>query len=308
MSVILYNAVNPGLRTIERDLYEQICNEVSRFGILCRVFSRVKSEKSLMEKIERKGLGYYNQNKKMQDLFGIRIVAYFYEDLDFIEILLSKCFKEVNRNVDNGGLTEFKPLPRNIVFSLPDKDAKTLEEIKSTYGDYFQYIDGTFEVQLRSVLSEGWHEVDHVLRYKCHEEWEGIPEYDRMLNGIYATLETSDKALKALFDDVAYRHYKKHNITGMLRTKFRLDFLPSELSVGLNNILSENNSVWKKIMKIDRKEFLDILSGSHIHLPVTFDNLVFIINRMFLNNNDIRLLEPLNVKSDLDELKFDNTD
>ncbi|MBK7959276.1 MAG: hypothetical protein IPK03_14995 [Bacteroidetes bacterium] len=27
-------------------------------------------------------------------------------------------------------------------------------------------VDSTFEVQLRTILSEGWHEIDHDLRYK----------------------------------------------------------------------------------------------------------------------------------------------
>ena len=307
MSSSLFNTVNPGLVSIERDLYNVICEEISRFGILCRVFSRVKSKKSMTEKFDRKGAGYYNQNRMMQDLFGIRIVAYFYEDLDFIEHLLSKHFDEVGRNVDKGGLTEFKPLPRNIVYRLPDKDSKILLEIKSSYDEY-KYVDTTFEIQLRSVLSEGWHEVDHVLRYKCHDEWKDIPEYDRMLNGIYATLETSDKALKALFDDVAYCHYKKRNVTGMLRTKFRLDFLPAGLTKEISDILYEDKTAWKKIKKIDRKDFLNSLSDSHLSLPITFDNLVYIINRMYLNNSQIKNLEPLNLRRDLDELKFEISD
>lgn len=302
MSTFSHRTQNPGLDSIERNLYRIISEEVSRYGILCRVFSRVKSKKSMEEKFSRKGIGYYNQEKQMQDLFGIRVVVYFYEDLDFIEQLLSKRFSEVDRNVEKGGLTEFKPLPRNIVYRLPKSEEEKLNEIKLEYEDY-RFVDTTFEIQLRSVLSEGWHEVDHVLRYKCHEEWIDIPEYDRMLNGIYATLETSDKALKALFDDVAYSHYKNHNITGMLRTKFRLDFMPSALSENLSKILSNDSHLWRKIQKIDRKEFLNALSESNISLPVTFDNIIYIINRLYLDNNEIRLSEPLNVRSDLNELK-----
>lgn len=301
MSANPYKTTNPGLDNIERNLYSTIFNEISRWGILCRVFSRVKTKKSMTEKFARKGDGYYNNEKKMQDLFGIRIVSYFYEDLDFIEHLLSKFFKEVDRNVDTGGLTEFKPLPRNIVYRLPMKEIETLDEIKSTYEEY-KYVDTTFEIQLRSVLSEGWHEVDHVLRYKCNDEWKDIPEYDRMLNGIYATLETSDKALKALFDEVAYSHYKRHNITGMLRTKFRLDFLPTPLSKNLYQLISKDNNIWRKIHKIDRKELLKALSESDIYLPISFDNLVYIINRLYLTNSDICSLEPINIRRDLDKL------
>ena len=79
------NTESPGLSVIERKLHGIISEELSRFGILCRVFSRIKSKDSITEKTTRKGQGYYNQNKKMRDLFGVRVVAYFYEDLDFIE-------------------------------------------------------------------------------------------------------------------------------------------------------------------------------------------------------------------------------
>jgi hypothetical protein len=39
-------------------------------------------------------------------------------------------------------------------------------------------------------------------------DWIDLTEESRMLNGIYATLETNDQALKALFDDISYHHYK----------------------------------------------------------------------------------------------------
>lgn len=106
-----------------------------------------------------------------------------------------------------------------------------------------------------------------------------------------------------MFDEVAYRHYKNRNITGMLRTKFRLEILPYPLSEELSKILSTDGRLWRKIHKIDRKEFLIALSESNIYLPITFDNLVFVINRMYLDNDNIRSLEPYNVKNDLGALR-----
>ncbi|WP_202796549.1 hypothetical protein, partial [Thermophagus xiamenensis] len=63
-------------------------------------------------------------------------------------------------------------------------------------------IDNTFEVQLRTILSEGWHEVDHSLRYKCKDDWKDYPDQERLLNGIYAALETNDSTLKSLFREI----------------------------------------------------------------------------------------------------------
>src|SRR5690606_280477 len=96
-------------------------------------------------------------------------------------------------------------------------------EIKNTNSD-FELIDNTFEIQFRTTLSEGWHEVDHLMRYKCKSDWQELTSESRMLNGIYATLETNDQALKALFDDISYHHYKAKQWEAMLRNKLRLRF------------------------------------------------------------------------------------
>ena len=45
-------------------------------------------------------------------------------------------------------------------------------------------IEPTFKIQIRTVFSEGWHEVEHDLRYKCKDDWEGCELYSHTLNGI----------------------------------------------------------------------------------------------------------------------------
>ena len=73
---------------------------------------------------------------------------------------------------------------------------------------YEDLIDNTYEVQIRTILSEGWHEVEHDLRYKCKEEWNEFKEESRLLNGIYATLESSEWSMLTLFDRLSYSQYK----------------------------------------------------------------------------------------------------
>ena len=78
----------------------------------------------------------------------------------------------------------------------------------------------TFEVQIRTTFSEGWHEVDHEVRYKHKEAWEQHYEFSRELNGIYATLEVCDRSMVNLLERLAYRNYKNMEIEAMVRHKF----------------------------------------------------------------------------------------
>ena len=87
-------------------------------------------------------------------------------------------------------------------------------------------IDTTFEIQFRTVFFEGWHEIEHDMRYKSllsdNEFWRGSEELSRILNCILANLELSDWSLVQLFEQLSYNHYKNANWELMLKSKFRI--------------------------------------------------------------------------------------
>nr|WP_255419996.1 MULTISPECIES: hypothetical protein [Parabacteroides] len=52
---------------------------------------------------------------------------------------------------------------------------KRLEEFntwKKRYSESFKNIDSTFKIQVRTTLSEGWHEIEHNMRYKYHHPFQ----------------------------------------------------------------------------------------------------------------------------------------
>ena len=110
-------------------------------------------------------------------------------------------------------------------------------------------IDKTFEVQVRTTFSEGWHEVDHDVRYKHKEEWEEHYEFSRELNGIYATLEICDRSMVNLLERLAYKNYKNMQIEAMLRNKFRLRFENPVLSVPLMEFLQKGSGSGKETVQ-----------------------------------------------------------
>ncbi|MGQ1891586.1 hypothetical protein ACT29H_14190 [Thermophagus sp. OGC60D27] len=296
----------PGLLCIEKELRETISSELDRIGLLYRLFSRPKDISSIKEKIKRKAGKYQQQNGVlMQDVIGLRIVTYFPDDIDLVYSILKKKLSFVSESIDKHELTVFAPKRTNLIFRMSHSHTSFLNEVKETMDDSdYQLVDNTFEVQLRTILSEGWHEVDHSLRYKCKEDWKDYPEQERLLNGIYAVLETNDSTLKSLFNDLSYKHFKAKNWEGLIRTKYRLRFRLNSLKRDISELLDKKPEVAKALFKADRKKILDFFALSNISVPITFDNIVFIINHILLNDEDLKNLTPSIIEN---ELKRNNT-
>jgi len=289
---------NPGLNIILNRIQEEILAETGRIGIHCRIHARIKDIDSLKEKIDRKekeGKGYSMEGKKVQDICGFRITTYFIEDVKLLWDIFERKYKKVaesNDLITQDNLSVFQPVHKNLVCRMSDADTSILNEIKANNDDIYQLIDNTFEIQFRTTFSEGWHEIDHVLRYKCRSDWEDFLEESRMLNGIYATLETSDRALKSLFDDLSYQHYKKQNWEAMLRTKFHLKFTKEPLDNDIYEIINRNKELAKGIFRIDRENVIKKISQSNLNFPLSFNNLIYFLNFIELKNHEIDQLLP----------------
>ena len=155
------------LDRVAREISRDIENELNKIGLMYRILYRTKGFENLKEKIIRKG--YENSDKNLQDLIGIRITSYFEDDLELVQRILRKKFKLVEETIDKWQDFEFKPIRINLIFNL--KTDLEVEVVQTLKVNNILNVDPTVEVQLRTVLSEGWHEVDHDLRYHCKEDW-----------------------------------------------------------------------------------------------------------------------------------------
>lgn len=285
-----------GFQIVEQNICQRICDELDKIGIHYRIFSRTKDEKSILEKIDRKakeGKPYSKENKLIQDIIGVRVVTYFRDDVELVKKILSRIIEFKDEEIDSPDLTVFKPKRTNIICSFNDTQLGTFNEIKkSKEKDYFELIDTTFELQLRTILSEGWHEIDHSLRYKCKEDWEGHYDNERLLNGIYASLETNDIALKNLFNELAYKHFKSKNWEGLIRNKFRLRFQLVPLKQEIVDILNNEPEIAKSFFKLEREIALLKLYEIDLSLPVNMNNLIFLLNALIVKDENIMKLTP----------------
>ena len=171
------------------DLISGLEMYLQKAGLYFRIFGRINSSASIAEKIKRKG--YCKSGNHMQDLIGIRIALYFSDDVSLCQKIIEKYYTVDNISKTDIEPDKFSPERLNLVCHMPDDVA---DQFDSFLWDEYP-IDRTFEIQIRTIFSEGWHEVEHDIRYKSLADWKEHPELSRNLNGVFATLETCDWAI-----------------------------------------------------------------------------------------------------------------
>ena len=286
------------LQTITDRLESQIYQHLNQCGLMFRLFARVKTISSLHHKMQIKGDKYRSGNSLIQDMIGLRVVLYFQDDVDALAFFYS-CGEVVDSSIDEFDSSTFRPQRLNLTCKLP---VEFVEDFRKALPEEFAtYIDSTYEIQIRTVFSEGWHEVEHDLRYKCKEDWEGCESYSRVLNGVIATLETAEWSMKSLFDQMARVNYQNKNYRAMLRNKMHLRIKGGDLSDSVNEFLLQNHHVAESILNTDRFVVVLTLLNHQKPIELTYDNLLFLMNRIEMNNQELIELEPGDTRKMLDD-------
>lgn len=282
------------MEKIAASLTSYISDTLEKCGLMFRIFSRVKSESSIRHKLEVK---YASKRIKIQDMIGIRIVVYFQDDVDALALYYS-IGDVVKKSIDEFDSSTFRPQRLNITSRIP---AEMTEEFFAAVPEQFRdCIEPTFEIQIRTVFSEGWHEVEHDLRYKCKDDWAGCEPYSRTLNGVIATLETAEWNMKSLFADMARHNFRHSNYTAMLRNKFHLKFRSEALSESLCSYLNLHRHLAEGVLNADRLIVIYTLLTHKADFVLTYDNLLFLINRIEMMDLDLMAMEPEDTKLMLD--------
>lgn len=282
----ILNYINSVSDTPANQLLKNVSAIMDRSGMFYRAFSRKKTSQSIKHKFSIKN---YNETYKMQDLFGIRIALYFKDDVPVCESLIKSSFHVVDISADEPDPESFKPVRLNYVCKLP-QDIK--DYIKTDFWEK-SFIDDTFEIQIRTVFSEGWHEIEHDLRYKCKSDWTEENEMNRALSGIFATLETCDWSIISVFDQLAYKKYKCSEWNSMLRNKLRLRTVNNAISEDLSKTIDADHLFAKELLRLNRSELILILSNNLISsIPRTLDNIIYISNLFFIHNKEIEDKTP----------------
>jgi ppGpp synthetase/RelA/SpoT-type nucleotidyltranferase len=286
----IVNEINDIQISVIRDLEKKLKKFLDKSGLFYKLFSRVKKGQSAKHKIDNR-IKNGNATYKLQDIVGLRIALYFKDDIEVCENIIKSNFTVVNISRDEEVIDKFKPTRINYVCRLPDICTDNIGRIWDKYP-----IDNTFEIQLRTMFSEGWHEIEHDFRYKCKEDWENNSDLSRTLNGVLATLENCDWAMSSLFDDLSYRHYKNKEWLPMMKNRLKIRMQDSEDNETILKVLNENSTLAKAFFRVERYELLRMLSECRVALPLTFGTIIYFINELQIHNEEISKMAPEIIK------------
>ena len=259
---------------VEQDLKRIISERLDSAGFYYRIFSRIKTSESMARKFAWKE---YTNERRLQDLVGVRVNLYFDDDVDICKEIMENTFDLLEWASSERSEEEFKPAKLNGVFRLP-------EYLKAEISPqtWEMCIDDTFEIQIKTMFFEGWHEIEHDMRYKGEELWSHFPGFSRYFNSILATLELCDKSMVTLFEDMGHALYKSGQWPDMIRTHFRVKMTHAELYPEVAQVLDEDqkntNSLGKRIYRTSKRTLARELLSRGRRIPINVNTIIAVLN------------------------------
>jgi ppGpp synthetase/RelA/SpoT-type nucleotidyltranferase len=267
------------IKTVVTIIEELINIRLSCMGFFYRLFSRIKTKESIKKKFEKK-----NDTKeyKMQDFIGFRLVLYFADDIPIIEGALLKDFSLDNKSVDKQKENEFSIRRCNYVYKIPKG---LLKAFKNSINDLL--IDTTFELQIRTLNSESWQEIDHDFKYKPSKNFfKGA--IARKYNSLIATYELVEYATISIFDEICERIRMEKDVKYLIFYKFRIRIKNFEKYIYRNNNNIKKDELINMIYSSNRKIILLNLLEKHSEHNITTED---IINEILIINKKEPLYE-----------------
>lgn len=283
------------INNVKMSLLNTLVTKLNNAGIYFNSTSRIKSESSLLHKLETGKYSMQEGGRKIQDIIGIRINLFYLEDMDICEKILEETFLLDNWSKTKNEENKFEAQKCNGVFRIPSKYLRNIPA--SVWNKPF---DQTFEVQLRTVLFEGWHEIEHEMRYKYKlgsdsketDLWTGHEDLSRVMNSIIANLELCDWSIMQIFNGIHDSQYKEKNWENAIRSKYRLRITQDPLKPELREYLDNNPDIVAQFHTVSKRELVEILLNKKYHKELTPDRVIYLINKEIVHNEYIsRLLD-----------------
>lgn len=199
-----YRSELPVYEKLQEVVKAQLSAIVSRSGMeIALLEARVKGEASLAGKLQRKG-GKYGSLTDITDILGVRVVAFYNEDVERISSMAGQLFdvdwpnsvdKRKMHQYDSFGYNSLHYICRMPATVYHDPEQPRLNEV-------------WFELQMRTALQHAWSAIQHDIGYKSDVE---IPvEYHRALSRLAGMLELADIEFSRIRADIVdYRRRTK---------------------------------------------------------------------------------------------------
>ena len=176
-----YREILPTLEPLSQQAFDLLRRELRKQGIyVTAIERRVKTEKSLAGKLERKGAKYKTIDD-ITDLVGLRVITFYTDEVDKVAAIAKRIFK---------------------IDWQESVDKRKLHQLDSFGYSSLHYIcrlqEGgqRFELQMRTALQHVWSTIEHDTGYKGDVK---IPrEYIRQFNRLAGMLELVDDEFSRL--------------------------------------------------------------------------------------------------------------
>ena len=178
-----YHAQLPQLEQLAEEASNQLKKALSEQGIQLNTFERrVKTESSLMGKLEKKGYKYHTLSD-VTDIVGLRVVTYYTDDVDKVAVIAKNIFDiDWKNSVDKRKhqLNAFGYLSLHYICYLKKGPLRNIP----------------FEIQMRTALQHVWSAIEHDIGYKGAVKLP--PEFVRQFSRLAGMLEMADDEFSRL--------------------------------------------------------------------------------------------------------------
>lgn len=209
-----------------------------------QVTSRAKSPHSLLGKLRRKA--YSDSAGMISDLIGVRVIAYYQDDVDrVVELLRDRFDIDAARSVDQRrrlAASRFGYQSVHLVAFAPELNTVGVERPTTVR---------CFEIQVRSFLEHAWAEADHEITYKSGIRFPR--KFTRRFAAIAGALDIIDREFIGLRDttDKLVSSYRDGYASGSGRAA-KLD---AARLAGLLEHVAPGASDWRSSETMTGREF-----------------------------------------------------
>lgn len=182
----------PKYKELASYMEEELRNELENDGIFARVYSRVKTQESIVKKLYRDGGLNIDKYRDMNDKAGVRIICRFKDDKKRIAECVRRRF-DVIQEEDKNSILEVNQLGyKSHHFDV------TLRNSEDTCSSLIK--DLICEIQVRTLCEDTWAEINHNLGYKGYIN----PPYEvmRQLFCLGGLLEVADDCFTSIKHEI----------------------------------------------------------------------------------------------------------
>lgn len=127
----------------------------------------------------------------------------------------------------------------------------------------------------------------------------GYEPFSRTLNGVIATLGTAEWTMHSIFHEMSLQNLRRQNYTAILRNKLIIRLKGKWLSPFLIEFLKNHEEVVEAVVNVDCVVFILSLLNHQKHVELSYDNILFLMNRIEIFDKELMNLEDKELSEEL---------